>query len=91
MDGSAVDGPASLREALVKRPEIFVRTMTEKLMTYALGRGLDSKDVPHVRSVMRKASSDGYRFSSLVIGIVSSVPYQFKTIAPIDGGASASR
>jgi hypothetical protein len=91
MDGSAVDGPASLRDALMHRPEIFVHTMTEKLMTYALGRGLESKDVPYIRSVMRSASRDDYRFSALVLGIINSMPFQFKAVATIDGNARASK
>ena len=83
MDGSAVDGPASLRDALMQRPEIFVHTMTEKLMIYALGRGLEAKDVPYVRAVLRRASRDNYRVSALVLGIINSVPFQFKSATPI--------
>ena len=63
MDGSAVSGPASLRDALARNPEVFVRTMTEKLMTYALGRGLERADMPAVRGVTRSAAAGGYRFS----------------------------
>jgi hypothetical protein len=78
MDGSDISGPASLRDALVRNPEVFVRTMTEKLMTYALGRGLDAADMPAVRAVTRSAAADGYRFSALVLGIVRSVPFQMR-------------
>jgi len=78
MDGSDVTGPSSLREALVRNPEVFVRTMTEKLMTYALGRGLEPVDMPAVRGVTRFATTDDYRFSSLVLGIVHSVPFQMR-------------
>jgi hypothetical protein len=78
MDGSDVHGPASLRDALVRNPEVFVRTMTEKLITYAVGRGLDASDMPAVRAVTRSAATDGYRFSSLVLGIVRSVPFQMR-------------
>ena len=78
MDGSAVSGPASLRDALVRNPDVFVRTMTEKLMTYALGRGLEATDMPAVRTVTRSAAGDGYKFSALVLGIVRSVPFQMR-------------
>jgi hypothetical protein len=78
MDGSDVQGPSSLRDALVRNPEVFVRTMTEKLMTYAVGRGLDASDMPAVRAVTRSAAAEGYRFSSLVLGIVRSVPFQMR-------------
>ena len=91
MDGSIVDGPASLRDALMKKPEIFVRTMTEKLMIYALGRGLEAKDQPHVRSVERRAAGESYRFSALVMGIVNSVPFQWKAVAPIGVDARAAK
>jgi hypothetical protein len=91
MDGSAVDGPASLREALMKDPDVFVSTMTEKLMTYALGRGLEAKDLPQVRAVVRQASRDGYRFSSLVLGVINSVAFQKKAIASIALDARIAR
>ena len=78
MDGSDVSGPASLREALVRNPEVFVRTMTEKLMTYALGRGLEPADMPAVRAVTRGAAAEDYRFSALVLDIVRSVPFQMR-------------
>ena len=77
-DGTRVDGPAALRQALVRRPEVFVGTMTEKLLTYALGRGLDTYDKPAVRSVLKSTSRRGYRFSDIVIGIVKSVPFQMR-------------
>jgi mono/diheme cytochrome c family protein len=78
MDGTAVDGPSSLREALTKTPDTFVRTMTEKLMTYALGRGLDASDMPAVRQVTRAMADANLRFSSMVLGIVRSVPFQMR-------------
>jgi cytochrome c5 len=77
-DGSKVDGPATLREALTRNPEIFVRTMTEKMMIYALGRGLEAYDMPALRQVTSAASRDNYRFSSLIIGIVKSIPFQMR-------------
>ncbi len=81
-DGTPVDGPIALRRALLKHPEQFVRTMTEKMLTYALGRGLDYYDMPVVRQIARDAASQNYRFSSIVLGIVKSTPFQKKMKAP---------
>ena len=78
-DGTTIDGVAALRDALVKRPDVLVGTMTEKLMTYALGRTLEHEDMPAVRAIVRSAARDNYRFSSLVRGIVSSVPFQMRS------------
>ena len=78
-DGTKIDGVAALRDALVKRPDVLVGTMTEKLMTYALGRTLEHQDMPAVRAIVRSSSRDNYRFSSLVRGIVSSVPFQMRS------------
>src|SRR5262245_46413439 len=78
-DGTKIDGVAALRDALVKRPDVLVGTMTEKLMTYALGRTLEHQDMPAVRAIVRAAARDDYRFSSLVRGIVSSVPFQMRS------------
>jgi hypothetical protein len=76
LDGSRLDGVAGLRQVLVQHPDIFVGTLTEKLMTYALGRGLDYYDMPAVRKIVREAAAHDYRFSSLVLGIVNSTPFQ---------------
>ena len=77
-DGTKIDGVVTLRQALLQHPEVFVRTMTEKLMIYALGRGLDDHDMPAVRAVMREAAPRDYRFSSLVLGIARSLPFQMR-------------
>jgi hypothetical protein len=77
-DGTPVDGPPALRKAILKHPEQFVRTMTEKMLTYGLGRGLEYYDMPVVRSIARDAGAQGYRFSSIVMGIVRSTPFQMK-------------
>jgi hypothetical protein len=77
-DGTAFAGMAGLRRALVERPELFVTTMTEKLLTYALGRGLEHYDAAAVRAIVRNAQKNGYRFSSLVHGIVNSTPFQMR-------------
>ena len=76
--GSTFEGVAGLRKALVSRPELFVTTATEKLLTYALGRGLEYYDAPAVRAITRDAHSNDYRFSSLVLGIVKSSPFQMR-------------
>src|SRR5688572_11163264 len=81
VDGTKVDGVVALRQALMREPEIFVGTVTEKLLTYALGRGLVASDMPAVRAIVRDARRDNYRFSSIVLGIVRSVPFQMRTAA----------
>jgi hypothetical protein len=75
-DGSKVDGPATLRQAILRHPDMFARNMTEMLMTYALGHGVEYYDMPYVRSILKDSSSTGYKFSSLVLGIVKSAPFQ---------------
>ncbi len=78
VDGTKLSGPASLREALLSRSDVFVSTLTEKLMTYALGRGLKYYDMPAVRAIAREARRNDDRFSSIVLGIVKSAPFQMK-------------
>jgi hypothetical protein len=80
-DGSTVDGPVSLRKALLKKPEMFARVITEKLMTYALGRGVEYFDEPTIRMIARDAAKQNYRFSSIVLGIVRSPAFQMKAAA----------
>jgi mono/diheme cytochrome c family protein len=82
IDGTQINGVVELRAALLREPEIFVRTMTEKLMTYALGRGLTATDMPAVRTVVRDSARDQYRFSSVILEIVRSVPFQMRTKSP---------
>ena len=77
-DGTPFDGPAGLRDALLRHPERFVTTVTERLMTYALGRGVEYYDAPAVRAIVRGAAEDGYRLSSLVKGVVRSAPFQMR-------------
>jgi hypothetical protein len=77
-DGTEVNGPTGLRQAILSRPDQFARTATEMLLTYALGRGLEYYDMPVVRAVVKDAARSNYRFSSLVTGIVTSVPFQMK-------------
>lgn len=72
------DGATGLRKALLARPEVFATTLTEKLLTFALGRGLEASDAPAVRAIVRDAARQDYRFSSLINGIVRSVPFQMR-------------
>jgi hypothetical protein len=69
---------AGLKQAIVARPEIFVGTVTEKLLTYALGRGIVPADAAAVRAITRGAAAADYRFSAIVLGIVRSTPFQLR-------------
>jgi len=77
-DGTEVEGPVALREALLAYSPQFVRMFTEKLMTYALGRGVEHFDMPVVRAIVRGAEPNDYRFSSIVLGIVNSEPFRMR-------------
>ena len=77
-DGRAVNGVGELRAALTARPDAFVQTLTEKLMTYALGRGLQHYDMPVVRAIVRDAKARNYSFNSVILGIVRSTPFQMR-------------
>jgi hypothetical protein len=76
--GSPFEGVAGLEQALLKRPELFVGTLVEKLLTFALGRGVESYDAPSVRRIVRHACGTGYRFSTLIVGIATSTPFQMR-------------
>ncbi len=91
LDGTKVDGVVTLRNALVRDPEIFIGTVTEKLLTYALGRGLAYYDMPTVRAVLREAAPQDYRFSSIVLGIVTSTPFQKRIKLTQETGTPAVR
>ena len=71
-----MNGVVSLRQALLRQPDLFVGTVTEKLMIYALGRGLQPYDYPSVRAIVRETAQTNYRFSSIVMGIINSTPFQ---------------
>ena len=88
VDGTLLDGPASLRQALLARSDVFVSTMIEKLLTFATGRALKYYDMPAVRSIAREAARNDNRFSSLVLGIVKSDPFQMR-VKQAEGHASA--
>jgi mono/diheme cytochrome c family protein len=76
LDGSKINGVVTLRQALLRQPDLFVGTVTEKLMIYALGRGLQPYDMPTVRAIVRDTAQTNYRFSSIVMGIINSTPFQ---------------
>jgi hypothetical protein len=78
-DGARVDGPAALRDAILSRPEAFATTLTERLMTYALGRGVEPSDMPVIRSIVRKAAQRKYSLQALISGIIESAPFQMRT------------
>jgi hypothetical protein len=78
VDGTQINGVVELRAALTRDPNVFVQTLTERLLTYALGRGLTAADMPAVRTIARDAQRDSYRFSAVVLGIVRSVPFQMR-------------
>jgi hypothetical protein len=82
MDGTHVDGVVSLRQALLRQPELFVGTVVEKLMTYALGRGLAAHDMPTVRAIIRETAAEDYRFSAIVLRIVESTPFTMSVKVP---------
>ena len=88
-DGTRINGVIELRQALLRYSPQFVRTFTEKLLTYALGRGVEYLDMPVVRSIVRQAADENYRFSSLVLGIVTSEPFQMNRQA--EEGIQAAR
>ena len=77
-DGSKFEGPTELQQALLSRPQRIVNAVSEKLLTYALGRTLEYYDAPAVRRIMREAASSDYRWSSIVLGIVESTPFQMR-------------
>jgi hypothetical protein len=77
-DGSDFVGVDGLEKALLDRPELFVSTLTEKLMTFALGRGMEYYDAPAIRKIMADARPENYRFSQLILGIVNSTPFQYR-------------
>src|SRR6185503_13315624 len=76
--GAVFDGVSGLRTALLAQPELFVGTLTEKLLTYALGRGVTYTDAPAVRQIRGVAAADDYKFSSLVVAIANSTPFQMR-------------
>ena len=78
-DGTSFTGVAGLQAALLRRPELFVSTLTEKLLTFATGRGVEYYDAPAVRKIVRDSAAHDYRFSSIIMGIVNSTPFRMRT------------
>jgi hypothetical protein len=89
-DGTPVDGPVALRDALLAKPDVFAGTVTEKLMIYALGRGLEPQDMPVVRGILRTAAEDDYRLVSIILGIVDSFPFQYRQNGSSEGEVLAA-
>ncbi|MCA9120942.1 MAG: DUF1592 domain-containing protein [Planctomycetaceae bacterium] len=77
--GDVFSGVDGLEQRLLDRPDLFVSTMAEKLLTFAIGRGAEPHDAPEIRKIVRDAKDEGYRFSSLILGVVNSVPFQMRT------------
>jgi hypothetical protein len=82
-DGTPLKGPEDLRRALAAKPDQFVQALTENLLTYALGRSIDYRDMPAIRKIVRGAAADDYRFDSIVLGIVSSDAFRKREAAEI--------
>ena len=84
-EGTKVTKPADLRKALMARPEVFAGVFTEKLMTYALGRGVEYYDMPTIRAILRDAKPNNYKFSSILMGVINSAPFQMKMKKAAEG------
>jgi mono/diheme cytochrome c family protein len=89
-DGTTFSGPTGLRNWVMARPEPFVTSVTEKLMIYALGRGLEYYDAPAMRKIVRASAADGYKFQSLILGVVKSTPFQMRKARGADVDAPAN-
>ena len=87
-DGAKFDGPAGLRKVLLAHPDQFAGTVTERLLTYALGRGMEYYDMPAIRKIAKKAAECDYRWSSIILGIVESTPFQMRETRPQDSGTA---
>ena len=77
-DGTKFAGVSGLEQGLRSRPDLFVGTLTEKLLTFALGRGIESYDQPAIRKIARDAQANNYRFSSVIIGVIDSIPFTMR-------------
>jgi hypothetical protein len=91
VDGTKINGISSLRDSLVSRSDQFARVVTEKMLIYALGRGVEYQDMPLVRSIVRESAGTNYNFSSIVMGIVNSAPFQMNTKTASDNQQRAAR
>ena len=83
-DGSKFAGVSGLEKSLLQHPGFFVGTLTEKLLIFALGRGLESSDAPAVRKIVREAQANDYRFSSVILGVVNSTPFTMRKASSVN-------
>jgi hypothetical protein len=90
-DGTRMDGPAGLREALLKHSDMFLTSFTESLMTYALGRRVEHYDMPAVRQIVRDAKAKNYRFSAFISGVANSSAFRMGRVAPAETTDERSR
>ncbi len=90
-DGTVMEGPAGLRAALLNRPQVFLNTFTENLMAYALGRRVEYYDMPTIRSITRRAAGNGYRISTLVLGVVNSPAFQMSAREATEAAREAAK
>jgi mono/diheme cytochrome c family protein len=91
-DGTKLSSPVDLRQAILSRPEAFATVITERMMIYALGRGLEPEDMPVVRRIVRQAGKDGYRLDTIVNEIIQSPPFQMRTrLEPVQPGNTVAR
>ena len=90
-DGTAVNGPGELREALVRNGNVFLVSFTEKLMTYALGRAVTHADQPTIRDIVRRSSADNYRLNTVIMNIIESVPFQQRAATGVSIASSSSQ
>jgi hypothetical protein len=90
-DGTRIDSPAALRDAILSRPDAFATVVTERLLTYALGRGVEPPDMPVVRAIVAGAARHGYQLDQIVLGIVDSVPFQMRTVLESAGSDGSAR
>jgi hypothetical protein len=88
-DGTKFNGPAELRQILAQHPEQFVTVLAEKLLVYALGRGLESSDASAIRRVVRGAAPSQYRFASIIAGLANSTPFRMRSALPTEQAAAA--
>jgi len=90
-DGTKLDGPIALRNALLKHQDVFMLSFTESLMTYALGRRVESYDMPAVRQIVRDAKAKNYRFSAFISGVANSAAFRMGRVAPVETTNAESR
>ena len=82
VDGTPLDGPASLRKAILSEPEQFASAFTERLMSFALGRSIEHSDMPAVRAILHRAERDDYRFPALLLGVIQSPQFLQRNVLP---------